>query len=760
MEKEYGVLDFDVRDGEKSIGWRGAYEDKVREEAAARRHVRPRISEKERRERRRQAALAARMTRNEPNEEQGEIVGWKSPRSVKREARNARIAQGERSHWWILLFFWLAICLSELVLRAVTADVFWASGLFLSFAFALVPALILTALCSVLPPKGNRIVRWVSAAAILLLYASQLIYYKVFGFFYSAYSMGNGGQVVEFWEVVLSTLLSAWLPMLLLIMPLLFLGFFGKYISCKCERRLRACVLPLVLAIVLHISIVISLPLYGDTEMSAYSLYHNTNDLKNAVSKMGYAAAFRLDIHRVLFGFDGAKLTLPKPTGNTENTDNTEEPSSSSEVEEPTESPYNILEIDFDSLIAGETDDTINQLHEYFSGQTATKKNDKTGMFEGCNLILITAEGFSHMAIDKDLTPTLYKMQQEGFNFTNFYTPIYGVSTSDGEYIAVTGTIPKAGVWSFSKSSSNAMPLTMVQQLKKIGYSAYGYHNHTYTYYDRNESHPNLGYIYKGLGNGLDVKETWPESDVEMIDLTTAEYMGKEPFHAYYMTVSGHLEYSFGGNYIASQNRDLVADLPYSSDVRAYLACNIEFDRAMELLLQRLEEAGVAENTVIAITADHYPYGLTVEEQSELAGHDLEENFELYRNACIIYKKGMEPETVTRACSSLDLLPTLSNLFGTEFDSRLYMGQDVFSEAKPLIIFSNRSWITDQCSYNSLTGEVISLTGEEISDEYVSAVREIVSNKFTVSTWVLEQDYWRTLFGDNLPPGTSNRPRR
>lgn len=117
------------------------------------------------------------------------------------------------------------------------------------------------------------------------------------------------------------------------------------------------------------------------------------------------------------------------------------------------------------------------------------------------------------------------------------------------------------------------MPLTMAQQLKRLGYSAYAYHDHTYTYYDRNLSHPNLGYVYRALGNGLDVEATWPESDIEMIDKTTADYMGSEPFHAYYMTVSGHLEYNFNGNAMAKKNQDLVKDLPYSGSVRAYLAC-------------------------------------------------------------------------------------------------------------------------------------------------------------------------------------------
>ncbi len=186
--------------------------------------------------------------------------------------------------------------------------------------------------------------------------------------------------------------------------------------------------------------------------------------------------------------------------------------------------------------------------------------------------------------------------------------------------------------------------------------------------------------------------------------------------------------------------------------MRAYLACQIELDRAVELLLQRLDEAGVLDNTVIVLTADHYPYGLSVEEQSELAGHALDTSFEIYRNGLIIYKKGMIPETVTRPCSALDILPTLSNLFGLDFDSRLYMGQDVFSGAAPLLLFSDRSWITGKGSYYTITEEVTPFGEEELSAEEIAYYNDLVADKFLVSQWILEEDYWRILFGGNLPP--------
>ena len=236
---------------------------------------------------------------------------------------------------------------------------------------------------------------------------------------------------------------------------------------------------------------------------------------------------------------------------------------------------------------------------------------------------------------------------------------------------------------------------------------------------------------------------------MQVVDLTTEDYVNQEPFTAYYMTISGHREFNFYGNYIAYKNRDLVEAEPYSTAVQAYIATQLELEHSLTLLLERLEAAGVLKNTVIVLTADHYPNGLTESEISELLGHTVETNFEIYKNGCIIYKPGMTPETITAPCSHLDLLPTLSNLFGLEFDSRLYMGRDVFSEAAPLVMFRNRSWITDQASYNSGTGEVVNFTDTPVSAGYVYRISNAVSNRFTVSSRILDYDYWRILFGES-----------
>ncbi len=145
------------------------------------------------------------------------------------------------------------------------------------------------------------------------------------------------------------------------------------------------------------------------------------------------------------------------------------------------------------------------------------------------------------------------------------------------------------------------------------------------------------------------------------------------------------------------------------------------------------------------LSGDHYPYGLEKDRIDELAGHEVEENFELYESHLILYCPGMEPVTVTKPCSALDIVPTLLNLFGIEYDSRLFMGQDIFSTAAPLVMFSNQSYITDKVMYNSKTGEVTMLTQEELPEDYVKTVSAIVRNKFSISSAIITEDYYSYL---------------
>ena len=558
----------------------------------------------------------------------------------------------------------------------------------------------------------------------------------------------------------------------------------------------------------LYIITVFSLRLSGTSANSPYDLYSNYFILDLGVQKLGIITSAGLDLKNTLSGSDAELDALANsgingqnmsglipstvisptpaavpddgssgrndisqtangdpsqngqagiPSGDSSQNSGQSDPAVSptaTPIPSPTPTPIdtspNVLDIDFAALAENETKKEIKSLHEYFANSEPTNKNKYTGMFKGYNFIYLTCEGFSPWAVDENVTPTLYKLTHSGFVFTNFYNPIWYTSTSDGEYVECIGLLPYNSN-SFKRSKNNALPFCFGWQFLKLGYTSRAYHAHTVTYYGRNETHPNMGYIFKAKRGGLPITDVWPESDLEMMELSLPEYINDEHFHAYYMTVSGHLEYSFNDNTQARRNKELVDDLPYSSEVKAYIACNAELDKALAYLIEELEKAGKLDNTVIAFGADHYPYGLSDEAIDEIAGEHVDRNFELYRNHFVIWNSQIEaPIIVDKCASGLDMMPTLSNLFGLEYDSRLFMGNDLLSDAPGLVIFSNQSFITDICKYNSKTHKVEMLADVELPEDYIATVSRIVQNKFTVSKNILLNDYYRYIL-DYIP---------
>ena len=677
-----------------------------------------------------------------------------------------------------ILFYPLSIIYMEVVFKLSVFKTLFNSGLFYMVLFSIAAGLLLYILSTFFKRRVNRIISIIITAAITLVYLVQVVYYHVFTAFFALFSINGAGQVLQFWREILDAIGKNIISILFLLVPLLFISMFGnKFIPAdKSSWSFKG----MTAFAALFIQIITTMTIYSanNGELNTRFLYSEAIIPDLSVDRFGMLTTTRLDVKHLIFGFKSVEDEIQEDknfdaagdskftgsdetalsTNNQVNNPSPDNPADKSQTADPNtvwenpqniKNPFNVINIDFDRLISGETDSEIQSMHRYFKKVEPTKKNEYTGMYKEKNLILITAEGFSPYAVKKELTPTLYKMQQEGFRFTDFYTPIWGVSTSDGEYVACNSLVPKSGVWSFYVSGRNYMPFCLGNQLRKLGYDTKAYHDHTYTYYRRDVSHPNMGYDFKAVGHGLDVKNTWPESDVEMIEKTTDEYLGAAPFHTYYMTVSGHLQYTFAGNAMADKNKELVKALPYSEHVKAYLACQIELDRAVAELISRLEKAGVAEDTLIAISPDHYPYGLTLQEIGELAGHKVEENFELYRGIFILWSKGMTPVQIDKPCSSMDILPTLSNLMGIEYDSRLLMGRDIMSDVPPLVIFSNWSWLTDKARYNSKLRKLIPADGETeatVTKEYKSAIAKQVNNKFTYSTKILENNYYEKVF--------------
>lgn len=601
--------------------------------------------------------------------------------------------------------------------------------------FSLLTSLFIDLITSFFNKKLNKWLFIGINAFIYVLFLAQYINFKFYGNIISVYSVFHGGQVFGFfgaiWEVIKENIFRC----LLLFIPVSLLFIFHKKIKSESFN-------PKILwkkALVLLITFIITvLSLNLDTEKSIYTaknLYYNHHYPNQMAQTFGILTTMRLDLERTISGFEEKTIEVAETPDKKVNKD--------PKIE------YNVADIDYDSLIKNETNEEIKNIHNYVKSSTPSEKNIYTGMFKGKNLIAIVAEAFSPIAVNKDLTPTLYKLVNSGFVFNNFYTPIYYVSTSDGEYVTLNSLLPKESVWSFSKSSKNYLPYAYGNIFKEMGYTTYAFHDGTYKYYNRHLSHPNMGYTYKACGNGLEKSmkcKIWPQSDLEMINATYDYYKDSEHFMTYYMTISGHLQYNFYGNNMSYRNRDLVKDLDKSTAIKAYIAAQKELDKALEELLNKLEADGKLDDTVIVLSADHYPYGLTTDQISEIMNIE-DSKFDVHKNNLVIWSSTMkEPIEINKYGESLDILPTVLNLFGIDFDSRLLMGRDLLSNSDGLVIFNDRSWITDKGKYNASTKVFTPFNNKQVDEDYIESINTKVYNKFVISKNILETNYYKYVF--------------
>jgi len=653
------------------------------------------------------------------------------------------------------LFFLAVIYYEELFLKLYCFHALTVQGLIFTFLFSIPAALLLGLLCGCLEPRRGRALLPLFTGLLSLWIGTQVVYYHMFKTFLTLFSLTKMAMVAgAFGDMAVGEILINWFPILMMTAPFVISLRFRRSILPDDQPKAKGLGLRwAAMAAAVQLASMGILLLCGGGVLSLRDIYYRAAAPELEVQYFGALTQTQLEARRVLFG-----IQTKDPVQSADPDGSASDPDPISTDPLP---GYHTLPIDFDALIRETEDEDLALMHQWFAQRPPAPENQWTGFFQGKNLIWIVAEGFSTLAMDPQRTPTLWKLSHQGFTFENFYTPLWGVSTSDGEYVTTTGLIPKSGVWSYSLSSENYMPFALGTQFRKEGYRTMAFHDYLYDYYDRDQSHPNMGYEYYALGQGLELAsaDAFPPSDLEMMEKIVPMFVHEDQFMVYCLTVSGHLNYSLDSNAMSIRHWDAVKDLPYSEPVRCYLACQLELELALTQLIHQLDAAGRLEDTVIALSADHYPYGLTDEQYSELLGHEVDPVFEIYDNTFILWNSEMSGTCVRvdKYCSSLDVMPTLSNLFGLEYDSRLIMGSDILSNEDPLVIFSNYSFINKAGYYNSSQDQFTRWDGQEPDLDEVAQMVDEVQHRVAYSAAILDLDYYRLVL-DGPPRAKPSDP--
>ena len=672
--------------------------------------------------------------------------------------------------WTLGLYLPLLLVYLEVVLHLATGNAMTYFPIYLLFSLS--AGSLLALLPILLPPLAGRILTVLLSFLLTLLFAAELIAKHTLQAYYplSTLETAAGNRLSDYAGVILPAIAAA-LPLLLLFfLPTLLLWPLFRWGLAQGQPPRRSAALFAAGAVAFHLLglAVVHAPWPGD--LTPAKLYRSDTNFDDQVEQLGLVTMLRLDVKHILFP---AKAGLDSDFDGLDGLDSSGDGSggdTSAVEEQPViDTSPNVMDVDLESLAANAPNEDVSWLANYFSSASPTRKNEYTGMFKGYNVIQLVIEGFSGYAIDPELTPTLYKLANEGFVFNNYYTALHYTSTSNGECQTLLGLYPKNGNPITMKRTgvlgTNAY-FSLAQQLGREGYQVLGYHGN-YDMYGRQASHTNLGYTWKQFGTGLDVDTTssgeiaWPARDTQVIENSVDDYINStEPFHVYYLTISGHMPYA--NNRIVQPYLEQVRALPYSQTTQNYMATVMEVDRALELLLEKLEEAGKLDKTLIIATGDHIPYsnaGVLEELSGRTFGSskDLEAlnesaiDFDVYKNTLILWSASMEePVQVDKPCCQVDILPTVSNLLGLEYDSRMLSGRDILSDSEGLVIFTSRSWRSDRGFYNRYTqtftpAEGVTMTQEE-QEQYVSTMKKLVEYKLACTSIIVENDFYNLLF--------------
>lgn len=392
------------------------------------------------------------------------------------------------------------------------------------------------------------------------------------------------------------------------------------------------------------------------------------------------------------------------------------------------------------SLMNEETNKSIKNIDEYLMSQPTMHETKHTGEFEDCNFVYFLVESLDYIAIDKQLTPTLYKIWEDGYHFTNHYTPVFACCTGDSEFVSMTGIYPLRNVCTAYEVLDTNLSTSLAGLFKEKGYTVKAFHNWDDQFYKRTRLEPAYGVDEYLDINSLQMKHIsgW-QSDAELVKQAIPHFIDEDKFFSFFITSSMHWPYdessTLGDKYLKEINK-VYPDYPI--EVKRYISKCMELDKGIEALIDALDKADKLDDTVISIFADHRPLKFdssTLTEHTQLV--DRSGIHDINLTPFLIYNNKTRGKEITNPCSTIDHVPTIANLFNLNYDPRLYMGHDAF-ENNCIVIFNSLDWITKDGEYIKSSKKAIG----NIDQEYIDSINAHVKNVTNISKAILDYDYF------------------
>ena len=602
----------------------------------------------------------------------------------------------------------------------------------LAVSFAL--AIILSFALKKASPKVSLILGFL----VLLLfgaYAFLELQFKNFlnGYYsFQQYAAGGFRVGVFAWYFIKTAKPQYWLTLL----P----AFAFLLINLKNKAENKVSLRTFLLSLVIFAVVMFTLP-YGS--LNYRNAYENQDNFDFIVRETGVNTFFFEDIAAVLNKKED-RLIIEDTTAPDATAETSPEPTETPEVIE--KDPL-VREFDDSRWIADmekETDETVKSIDQFLLNRKVEQKNEKTGIYEGYNFIYFLVESLDYVGIDPELTPTIYKMMTEGYQFPNHYTPVFSCGTGDSELVSMTSMMPYGSACTVYTATPNDLNNSMAALFKRAGYDTFSFHNWDDQFYDRTELHHSYGIdVYKDIDDlDIPIVQGW-QSDNVLMEQALPDFIHSDKFFTFIVTSTMHWpydEYSYYGNHYLEEINKVHPEYPI--ELKRFISKTMEFDKSLETLLNALEEEGKLDNTVICFWPDHHPFNLdtqVIRKYTQYADRYGTHGF--YKSPLILYCASTPTETVENVCSTFDHVPTIANLFGLNYDPRLYMGTDIFN-GDTRVMFANGDWITDDGIYSVSSGSFAPFEGRSLSDNEVERISAEVRNLIKVGRAIVDTDYF------------------
>lgn len=406
----------------------------------------------------------------------------------------------------------------------------------------------------------------------------------------------------------------------------------------------------------------------------------------------------------------------------------------------------------WEELINNETNTTLNTLNKYFINNKITDENEYTGLYKDKNLIVIMMESVNDIIINKEDYPNFYKLYSEGWHWENNYSPRNSCSTGNNEMSGMTSLYSIYNTCTANIYKDNTYFESIFNLFNKNNYYTFSAHDYTEHYYYRHIIHSNMGsQKYYGVEElGIDYSSQYKNwaSDEDFMKVVNdiINNVDSDKFMTWLTTVSSHQPYYYssieGDKYLSLyDNLDLKIDLKrYKSKLKI-------LDNALGILIDGLTASGKLDDTVIVLFGDHYPYGLSTNTINSVLDYDTGVDYESERVPFVIYNSKMEPKVFKEYTSYVNILPTVANLFGLNYDPRLYMGTDLLSkDYKSLVVFADGSWKNEYAYYNASKSDIEYFTDKTYSIEELQQINNNISNKINMSSLAIKNNYFNYLY--------------